>query len=108
MLQSSGITILQGSNFSGQFNAKDDNGNFYDLNGWTGRGFIKYRYSSGILFNFGAPTLTYPSGIQLVISATGTAALPTTLLRYDVEIVSGSDVHRVFEGRVTVKPEITA
>ena len=107
MLQSSGITILQGSNYSGVFSAKDDAGNYWDLHGWTGRAYLRYQYSSGILFDLGTPLLTYPSGINLTITATGTAALPIVLGVYDIEIVSGSTVNRVFGGRVTVSPEAT-
>lgn len=107
MLQTSGITILQGSNFSGYFRAKGDDGLFMDLHGWTGRSYLRYIYSSGVLFNFGTPVLTYPSGINLTIPATGTAALPIALAVYDIEIISGSDVHRVFAGRATISPEAT-
>ena len=107
MLQSSGITILQGSNYSGVFSAKDDAGNYWDLHGWTGQAYLRYQYSSGVLFNFGTPILTYPSGIDLTMPATGTAALPIVLGVYDIEIVSGSNIHRVFGERATVSPEAT-
>lgn len=108
MVQTSGLTVHQGSNFSGFFHTKRDDGTFWDLAGWTGRGYIRSSFKSGILFNFGALTPILQSGLSVTIPATGTAALPATMLRYDLEIYSGaSDVYRVFEGRVTVTPEVT-
>lgn len=107
MLQTSGITILQGSTYSGNFHAKDDNEAFYDLHGWTGRAYLRYLYSSGILYNFGSTTFNYPSGIILTILPSGTAALPIQQCIYDIEITSGVNVYRVFGGKADVSPEVT-
>lgn len=45
--------------------------------------------------------------VQLLLSATETAALTFTTGVYDLELVSGSTVTRLIEGNVTVSKEVT-
>lgn len=56
----------------------------------------------------GGITLTALEGkIELLITATATAALTFTTAVYDLELIDGTEVIRLIEGRVTLSKEVT-
>ena len=109
------ITIEQGATFSLPISYKDSTGSVVDLvagDGYTARRMIKESAGGTSIIS-----LTNSSGITLAasgnnivieISATDTAAMDFDNAVYDLEIVSGTEVTRVLEGKVKLSREITA
>jgi len=108
------ITIEQGATFSLPISYKDSTGSVVDLvsgDGYTVRMMIKESAGGTAIIS-----LTNSSGITLAasgnnividISATDTAAMDFDNAVYDLEIVSGTEVTRVLEGKVKLSREIT-
>ena len=108
------ITIEQGATFSLPISYKDSTGSVVDLvsgDGYTARMMIKESAGGTAIIS-----LTNSSGITLAasgnnivieISATDTAAMDFDNAVYDLEIVSGTEVTRVLEGKVKLSREIT-
>ena len=104
------IVINQGEDFYLSFYLEDDDGVPIDLTGNTIRGQIRRTYQSGSqLAAFALQnTLSDTGYVQLKLTNTVTSALPSGRWYYDVERVdSSSDVKRLLEGRVRVRPEVT-
>ena len=108
------IMIEQGATFSLPISYKDSTGSVVDLvagDGYTARMMIKESAGGTAIIS-----LTSSSGITLAssgnnivieISATDTAAMDFDNAVYDLEIVSGTEVTRVLEGKVKLSREIT-
>lgn len=104
------LEINQGETFSQRITGFNSAGDYFNLTGYSSiSGAIKFRYgSSGELSNLN-PVIhnSYVSGIvDISIPATGTAYLPANQLLYNIEIYSGVAVTRLFEGKVTVTPQL--
>ena len=119
MASSFDININQGETFSLRLTAKDSGGTPINMNGYTARGQLKFRYGATGLIKDLEPTVfsgTAPaydatgSGIvDIALTAVETAALPVVQGRYDVEIYNvGGTVYRVLEGKANIHPEITS
>jgi len=79
-----------------------------DLTGYTARmDFKAVGQATVSLTTASGLTLAADGSISVAISATATAAMGAAVYSYDLEIVSGSTVTRVCEGRATVSPNIT-
>lgn len=109
-LYSGDFTVIQGETTSGYFTAYS-NGSTLNLEGYTSRGSVKYKYGdTGVLLEL---ETTVDSGhlnqghIDIVISAEDTANLPVGKFPYDIEVYSNSAVKRVSSGKITVVPEVT-
>lgn len=120
------ITIEQGSTFFRTVTIKDENNQPVDLNGETIRGQIRAKAdSTTVLATFTCTLLNQTTNMgqfTWTLSAELTAALPigeqptptTTRTRkdnvlvYDLERVKvDTTVERIFQGAVTVSPEVT-
>jgi hypothetical protein len=118
MASSFDIDINQGETFSLRLTAKDSAGTTINMNGYTARGQLKFRYGESGLIKDLAPAVysgespgydATGSGIlDIDLTAAETAALPVVQGKYDVEIYNvGGTVYRVLEGKANIHPEIT-
>lgn len=108
------LDITQGTTFSLTIALTDSNGSPIDLNSYDVSGFVKYKFSDNLkLADLNATRIApFESGIiSISIPATGTASLPVTIARYDVEIYNtGSNPitsDKVLIGEVSIGPEAT-
>lgn len=107
--------IDQGSNWTEQLIWKDEALDPVDLTGYTARLQIRRRVGSSVVqleLTTGAGiTLGGALGtIDLAITAAQSAALPARQGKrfvYDLEMVNGSNVHRLLQGKLIVSPEVT-
>lgn len=110
MPTSKNIVIDQGATFSLDVEVVDANKNPVNLTGYTFRASMRKTYYSLTAVNFTitpAPDLT--TGIfTLDLTATQTSAIKAGRYVYDIEIEDEDGVvTRVFDGIVTVTPEVT-
>tara|TARA_Y100001938_G_C8088394_1_gene433510 strand:+ start:477 stop:839 length:363 start_codon:yes stop_codon:yes gene_type:complete len=112
------ITIEQGATFTLPISYKDSNDAVINLSSnYTARMRIKESHGGSLLASTESgdstgATITVTlaaSGNNVTISmtATNTAALNFDSAVYDLELVSGSEVDRLLEGRVKLKKEVT-
>ena len=120
------FTIEQGSTTNFEIQYKDSSNNPVDLTGYSGRMMLRSGYadsnpttyvtltntptSDGTGLNFsGSNGTTSPTSgsIGVFISAASSSALTFTEAVYDLEMVSGSVVTRLLEGKVRVSKEVT-
>jgi hypothetical protein len=102
------LIIDQGSTFETTVNMTDSNGDLVDLTGYTGAGQIRKHYTSSNSVNFTVSLGASEGTITLGLSANATANLVSGRYVYDIELTDPSgDVTRVFEGIVTVTPQVT-
>ena len=110
--------INTGQTFSLRLTTKDYDGTTINMNGYTARGQLKFRYGESGLIKDLAPAVysgespgydATGSGIlDIDLTAAETAALPVVQGKYDVEIYNvGGTVYRVLEGKANIHPEIT-
>ena len=109
------ITIEQGATFSLPISYKDSTGSVVDLSDpdeYTSRMMIKESAGGTTIKSLtnGSGMTLAASGNNIVvdISATDTASMDFDNAVDDLEIVSGSTVTRVLEGKVKLSREITA
>lgn len=102
------LLIDQGSTFETTIDLTDDEGNLVNLTNYTGAGQIRKHYTSSNATNL-TVTLGGSNGtVTLGLSANATANLIAGRYVYDVELTQPSgDVTRIFEGIVTVTPQVT-
>ena len=115
------ITIEQGATFTLNIDFKDGNDQLYDLSsGYTGR--MKIRHAVGgdlidssepedapnnnISITLGATSNSSPN-IVVSIAANKTSGYTFSSGVYDLELVAGTNVDRVVQGRVTLDKEVT-
>lgn len=109
MATKANLIIDQGATFTTTVNLTDTNGDPIDLTGYTGAAQMRKSYTS----SSAAATFTVATGgangsITLSLSANATANISGGRYLYDVELTDASNtVSRVFEGIVTVNPNIT-
>jgi hypothetical protein len=111
------FTIEQGTTFNRTFWYNDSNGDPIDLSNYTVRMDIKHSYGSEALAQYSSDTHhftittpddgTKPNQINLVISATETAAFNFTGALYDIELLNGDIVTRLLQGKIKLSPEVT-
>lgn len=102
------LIVDQGASFETTLNLTDDNDETVSLVGYTGAGQIRKHYSSLTATNFNV-TLGGANGtVTLALSANTTSSLVAGRYVYDVEVADGNGiVSRLFEGIVTVTPQVT-
>lgn len=103
------LVVDQGASFETTINLTDDNGDLVDLSGYTGAGQIRKHYTSSNATNI-TVTLGGANGtVTLGLSANATSNLVAGRYVYDVELVDSGNttVSRIFEGIVTVTPQVT-
>jgi hypothetical protein len=117
--------VEQGATTDFEIKWTDANGSKVDLSGYEARMQIRSDYgSSGTLFaalsstlesdgsglNLSGSTGTNPlssGSIGVFISAATSSAFTFTEARYDLELVSGSFVTRLLEGKIKLSKEVT-
>tara|TARA_R100000152_G_C6665139_1_gene102976 strand:+ start:201 stop:584 length:384 start_codon:yes stop_codon:yes gene_type:complete len=119
------FTIEQGATTDFQIDWKDSNGNPVDLTDYTARMQIRSNYgSSGTLYAkltstlyndgtglnmSGSNSLLSPTSgsIGVIISAASSSNFTFSEALYDLEMVSGSYVTRLLQGKVKLSKEVT-
>ncbi len=111
------ITCQQGATFQRQVTWTDSARDAYNLTGYTARMQVRSDVTSNTIIatlsttagNTGTITLGGTAGtVDLLISATNTAALTAGQYVYDLELVSGGGVGtRLLEGNFKVSAEVT-
>ena len=102
------LLVDQGATFSTAVTLTDDDGNLVDLDGYQAAGQIRKHYTSS---NSTSLTITLGGAngtVTMSLSANATANLVAGRYVYDVELTTPSgDVSRIFEGVITVTPQVT-
>jgi len=119
------FTIEQGATTDFQIDWKDSNGNPVDLTDYTARMQIRSNYgSSGTLYAkltstlyndgtglnmSGSNSLLSPTSgsVGVIISAASSSNFTFSEALYDLEMVSGSYVTRLLQGKVKLSKEVT-
>jgi thiamine pyrophosphokinase len=107
------IKLDQGSDYDLSITYKDPSGNSINLAGYTARMDVRVTYSTPstiieLTTENGMISIDSANGtINLSIDAANTANLPISNAVYDLELVSGSSVNRLIEGKFVVNPEVT-
>lgn len=102
------LIVDQGASFETTLNLTDDNDEVVSLEGYTGAGQIRKHYTSSTATNL-TITLGGANGtVTIGLSANATSNLAAGRYVYDVEVTDvGGTVSRLFEGIVTVTPQVT-
>lgn len=111
------MQIEQGADFVISVFYKEEDGTPVDLTGFTGRGKIREKATDSaaiidltvaIVDAAGGEVLVSLTAVQTAtITTTGDGYLEKELYYYDVELVNGSSVTRLLNGKCFVSPEIT-
>jgi hypothetical protein len=104
------LVLNQGASFSQEFIITDSAGAVRNLTGYTATAQMRKGYYSQTNVAFTVAQVDVEGKITISLDDTETAALsliPSNRYVYDVEITDGSDVERVREGIITIKPEVT-
>lgn len=107
------ITVDQGASYSQVITWKDSNGDPISLVGWTARMQVRGLPSSTstvieLTTENGRIALGGAAGtVTLTITAADTATLPSGVMKYDLELVTGSTVERLLMGTFTVRGEVS-
>jgi hypothetical protein len=100
------VVIDQGTSFSSEIELTNQDGEPLDVTNMAARGQIRKHYTSSTATDFSCDL----ANGMLIISLTSeqTRTLLAGRYVYDIELVDGANnVHRLFEGVVTVTPEVT-
>lgn len=102
------LVVDQGSSFTAAIDLADTGGGVFNLTGYTVAAQMRKNYTSSVATTFVTSHTGVLGKINLVLSATTTAAIEPGRYLYDVEITSsGGTITRVVEGIVTVTPGMT-
>jgi hypothetical protein len=103
------LFIDQGANFSANVTVKDNTNTVRDLSGYTARSQMRRSHYSANSTSFTANIGSPASGnVTLSLTNAATANLKPGRHVYDIEIISSANVvERIYEGIVTVYPEVT-
>lgn len=111
------ITVEKGSSYSKKFTYKDGEGVLINLSGYTARMKAKRSKSVPFVTDTALVDMTTENGkitlggalgtVILNLTASETAALPTCVGYYDIELIQGSNVTRFLEGEFNIVDEIT-
>jgi len=108
MATKANLTIDQGATFNTVITLTDNNGDPISLSGYSGAAQMRKHYTSSTATNFTVGLGGALGTITLGLSANATANISAGRYLYDVEITDTEGlVSRVFEGIVTVNPNIT-
>lgn len=103
------LTLEQGATFNTVVNVNDGTGSPQNLTGYSARSMMRRSYYSSSYKEF-TVTVSDPSlgEISMSMSAANTSNLTPGRYVYDVEIDDGDgEVTRIFEGIITVLPNVT-
>jgi hypothetical protein len=98
--------IDQGTTFEMDINLNDENGDELDTTGWSARGKFRKHFTSSNSVSF--TTAIANGSLTLTLTAAQTANVVAGRYVYDIELVDdSSQVYRILEGIVTIRPEAT-
>jgi hypothetical protein len=100
------MIIDQGTTFSSEIELVDQDGNDLDVTNMHAYAQMRKHYTSVNATNF---TCDLANGMLIIsLTAEQTTSLTAGRYVYDIELIDGANnVHRLFEGVVTVTPEVT-
>lgn len=109
------LDVIQGSTFSAQLSLKQADGTAVDLEGYSVRGHIKYKYGTNVVLLDLEPAVVTTGGftaasgvVNITLDAIDTAALPVMMGVYDIETFNNDgEVNKVLDGKVRIHPEVT-
>lgn len=108
MATKANLSIDQGATFNTVITLTDNDGNAIDISGYTGAAQMRKHYTSSTAKVFTVSLGGANGTITLSMNANTTANIEAGRYLYDVELTDTSGiVSRVFEGIVTVNPNIT-
>lgn len=109
MATKANLTMDQGATFSSTVTLTDTDENAIDLTGYTGAAQMRKSYTSSTYTAFNVTVGGANGTITLALSANSTANVAPGRYLYDVELTetTSNTISRVFEGIVTVNPNIT-
>ena len=103
------LVIEKGETFRFRFTRKI-NGVLFPFSGYTARMKARTGYGDTVVIDIDTSDggITLGTGtIDILLTATETAALPSGNLVYDLEIINGSDVLKFIKGTIIVNNEVT-
>jgi len=111
-MSSYNISLIQGDSLSLTVQLKDSNGDAINLSGYNVRGKVKYSFGSeDYLLNL-SPQISGDGSsgyITINVAPSGTASLPITVARYDLEKYTTNDgfVSNILNGKFIINPSVT-
>ncbi len=100
------IIIDQGTDFSQDFVIKNEDGDLYDLSGYSANASLKKHYDAANSVAFGA-NISGLGTITLTLNHTTSANLEAGRYVYDIIISLANNITRVSEGIATIRPKVT-
>lgn len=102
------LIIDQGATYNTTVTLTDSNGDVINLTGYSGAAQMRKSYTSSTAYSFDVLIGSTNGTITLSMAANTTAGIPGGRYLYDVELTdTAQNISRVFEGIVTVNPNIT-
>ena len=108
MATKANLVIDQGATWNSTVTLTDPDGNYIDLSSYTGAAQMRKHYTSSTSTVFTVQLGGANGTITLSLSANATGNVAAGRYLYDVELTDSSGtISRVFEGTVTVNPNVT-
>lgn len=108
MATKANLVIDQGATWNSTVTLTDPDGNYIDLSSYTGAAQMRKHYTSSTAIVFTVQLGGANGTITLSLSANATGNVSAGRYLYDVELTDSSGtISRVFEGTVTVNPNVT-
>lgn len=101
------LVVDQGANFIYNIYLIDEDGNTFDITGYTANAQIRKTYTSTSYTTITAAVSGGDGLIALSMNAATTSLLTNNRYVYDLELSSNNVVSRILEGIVTVNPGVT-
>lgn len=101
------ITIDSGATFLKIFSLKDINGDNLDLTGYTANSQIRKWYTSTNSISFDVTVNNSLGTVTLSLTSNTTSNIETGRYVYDVMLANSSFVDKIYQGYVTVIPQVT-
>lgn len=102
------IVIDQGATFQTSIYITDETGTVVPLTGYTANAQMRKHYTSAIAYTFTTAIDAANGIVTLSMSANNTSNIPAGRYVYDCELTANTGVvSRLFEGIVTVTPQVT-
>jgi hypothetical protein len=101
------LRIEQGANFSSTISVLGDDGQPFNLTGYTGAAQLRKHYSSSSYHTFTVALGGNTGIVTLSMTPTQTGAINSGIHVFDCEVTSGNTVYRVAEGQVNVSAQVT-
>jgi hypothetical protein len=101
------LIVDQGANFIYNLYLIDEDGNIFDISGYTGEAQLRRTYTSS---NSVSMNVTVDGGaglISLSMNAETTSTLNQLRYVYDLELSANNVTSRIIEGFITVNPGVT-